>query len=299
MWNLKNDTNMKTKHFITLFVAAAFSLSVCAQQSVYDNYAGVNLGGGMNTMLYQAANGSSKVGGGFEAGLFYARFFNNLVGLGAGFQYTFATSSALYNTTEVTTGLVHPSNPNMTYNLTTSFNNWREQQTIGWLSIPVEVLFRYPVVNNWLFLGGVGLSIDFPVHGAYKAKGGDYTNSGTFPDLGPYALTNMPEHGFSTYNDVQGAKINNRAKAGGSILLDAGMRYALKEHWGVYMGLYLGCGLTNLIAEAKTAPMVLINATNASQIDYAGTFDSNETKVARLFRFGVKVAVDFGWSDNR
>ena len=47
--------------------------------------------------------------------------------------------------------------------------------------------------------------------------------------------------------------------------------------------------------QAKTEPMVMINATDASKIDYNGTFGSNQTAKANLIRFGVKVAVDFGW----
>ena len=295
MWNMENfRINMKANRIISLFAAAALTLSVSAQQSAHDNYVGVNFGGGLNTMLYKAANGQQRVGGGIDAGLFYGRFFNKTVGLGVGLQYTWANASAFYNYNEVSTGLTHPNNPNTLYNLNTTYTDWRERQTVGVLSIPVEVLFRKGLSDRWAFIGGVGLSLDFPVHGTYSPQGGTYATTGVFPKLGNYTVSNLPEHGFDTYTTTQGGKITNLAKVGASAIADLGFRCAFNDNWGMYMGVYFGYGFTNLLAEAKTNPMVMINA--QQQIDYAGTFASDETAKANLLRCGVKIAFDFGWS---
>lgn len=282
-----------------MFAAAALTLSVSAQQSAHDNYVGVNFGGGLNTMLYKPANGQQSVGAGFEAGIHYARFFNQWAGLGVGFQYSWANAYATYNWNEVTTGLTHPSNPNTPYNLTTGFNNFKERQNVGVLSIPVEALFRKAFNDRVALIGGVGLSLDLPVHGAYYAKSGSYSTTGVFPALGNYSISDMPEHGFSTYTTTQNAKINNRAKVGGSVIADLGARVALNDNWGIYVGISFGYGFSNLLAEAKTDEMIMINATNPAVIDYRGTFDSNETSKANLIRFGLKVAVDFGWPSTK
>ena len=245
-------------------------------------------------MLYKAANGQQSVGGGIDAGLFYGHFFNQTVGLGVGLNYTWANANALYNWSEVSTGLTHPDNPNTLYNLTTTYDNWKERQTMGVLSIPVEVLFRKSLTDSWAFIGGVGLSIDFPIHGSYAPKGGTYMTTGIFPDLGNYVISNMPEHGFFTYTDFPDKKMANRATVGASALCDLGFRVALNDNWGMYMGIYAGYGFTNLLKEAKTEAMVVIN--DQKQISYHGTFDSNETAKANLLRCGVKIAIDFGWS---
>ncbi len=284
---------MKANRIIVMFAAAALTLSVSAQQSTHDNYVGVNFGGGLNTMLYKVANGQQSVGGGIEAGVFYGRFFNKIVGLGVGLQYTWANASAMYSYNEVTADLVHPSNPNQLYNLNTTYANWKERQTMGVLSIPVEVLFRKSLSDRWAFIGGVGLSIDFPIHGSYAPMGGTYMTTGVFPKLGNYTVSNLPEHGFDTYSTTQGGKMNNIAKVGASAIADLGFRVALNDNWGMYMGVYAGYGFTNLIKEEKTNPMVIIN--ERQQIDYAGTFASNETAKANLLRCGVKIAFDFGW----
>lgn len=278
-----------------MFAAVALTVSVGAQQSAHDNYVGVNFGGGLNTMLYKPANGQQKVGMGFDAGIHYARFFNQWAGLGVGLQYSWANAYATYNWNEVTPGLTHPSNPNTPYTLTTGFSNFVERQNVGVLSIPVEALFRKSFNDRVALIGGVGLSLDMPIHGAYIAKGGSYSTTGVFPAVGSYMFSNMPEHGFSTYTTTQDAKINNRAKVGGSVIADLGARVALNDNWGLYVGVSFGYGFTNLLGEAKTDGMIMINAANPSAIDYHGTFDSNETAKANLLRCGLKIAIDFGW----
>ena len=285
---------MKTNRIFSIIAAATLTISVSAQTVAHDNYIGVSFGGGLNTMLYQPANGTSKVGAGLDAQLFYGRFFNKTVGLGVGLNYSWANAYTTYNWNEVTPGLTHASNPNVPYNLTTGFNDFVERQNIGVLSIPVEVLFR-KAFDRCALIGGVGLSVDFPIHGAYYAKGGDYKTSGVFPSLGNYTVENMPEHGFSTYTTTQNAKINNRAKVGASVIGDLGVRVPLNDNWGMYFGIYAGYGFTNLLAEAKADEMIMVNTTNSSVIDYRGTFDSNETAKANLLKCGVKIAIDFGW----
>lgn len=290
---------MQINKIFSLIAAAALTISVSAQQSEHDNYIGVNFGGGLNSALYKPANGTQGLGFGFDAGLHYGRFFNRTVGLGVGLRFSWANAYATYNWNEVTTGLTHPSNPNTPYNLTTGFSNFVERQNIGYLSIPVEVLFRKALNDRAAFIGGVGLALDLPLYGKYLAKGGSYSTTGVFPALGNYAIENMPEHGFSTYTTTQGAKWNNRAKVGGSVIADLGFRVAMNDNWGMYFGLYAGYGFTNLLGGAKTEEMIMINAADPSKIDYRGTFDSNEASKANLIRAGVKIAIDFGWGDNK
>lgn len=290
---------MKTKRIFSIIAAAALTLSVGAQQSMYDNYIGVGFGGGLNSMLYKPANGTQALGFGFDASLFYSRFFNRTVGLGVGLNYSWANAYTTYNFSEVSPNVVHEDNPFQSYNLKSQFNNWKERENVGTVSIPVEVLFRKELSRQWCFIAGVGASLDLPIHGAYSPKSGNYTTSGIFPKLGSYEFTNLPQHGFSTYDNTKGAKINTLAKVGGSVLADLGFRVALADHWGLYMGVNVAYGFTNLLASAQNQYLVSVNTKDPSQIDYHGTFDSKECSKAHLLRAGLKIAVDFGWGDHR
>ena len=297
MWNLQNNNkNMTTKRIFSIMAAAALTLTVSAQSDL-DNYIGVSFGGGLNSMLYNTVDGKSGLGFGFDAGIHYARFFNRWIGLGFGVQYTNSNANITYNWSEVTPGMVHPSNPNTPCDFTTSFNNFRERQNVGLISIPVEVVFRKVVSDNWAVIFGAGLQLDLPIYGNYIAKGGSYTTTGVFPELGPHVISDMPEHGFSTYNTAQNAKINNLAKVGGSVIADLGGRVALSKNWGLYIGIYAGYGFTNLLAGAKTETVVAINPADPSKINYNGTFDSGATDKVNLIRAGLKIAVDCGWYD--
>lgn len=287
---------MTTKRIFSIMAAAALTLTVSAQSDL-DNYIGVSFGGGLNSMLYNTVDGKSGLGFGFDAGIHYARFFNRWIGLGFGVQYTNSNANITYNWSEVTPGMVHPSNTNTPCDFTTSFNNFRERQNVGLISIPVEVMFRKVVSDNWAVIFGAGLQLDLPIYGNYIAKGGSYTTTGVFPELGPHVISDMPEHGFSTYNTAQNAKINNLAKVGGSVIADLGGRVALSKNWGLYIGVYAGYGFTNLLAGAKTETVVAINPADPSKINYNGTFDSGATDKVNLIRAGLKIAVDCGWYD--
>lgn len=291
----RNINNMRTKYFLTI-IAAALAVTANAQQSLHDNYVGASVGGGLNTMLYETAHGHQDLGMGIGAGLFYGRFFNKTIGLGLGLQYTRANAYTTYNWKEVTNGLIHPDNPNTTYNLMTGFDNFKERQSIGYLSIPVEVLFRKALNSRLSMIGGVGMALDFPLNGKYVAKSGSYSTTGVFPEITDDVFHDMPEHGFSTYTTTQGAKFNNYSKVGASVIGDIGARMALNDNLGLYVGIYAGYGVTNLLSDDKQENMLSINDTDPSVIDYRGTFGSRECSKVNLLRCGLKVAIDFGWS---
>ena len=286
------DNNMK--RIIIALVAVTMVFTASAQQSEYENYAGLTLGGGLNTMTFNPADGTQSLGFGFDAGLHYAHFFNEHFGLGFGLHYTLASAYAHYNFSEVTTGLTHANNPGVTYNLSTNFDNWAESQTVGFLGIPIEALWRTALGEKCTFIGGLGVQFDLPIHGNYGGAGGEYSTTGTFPALGNYEVGNAPEHGFSTYNRTFGAKVDNLTLSV-SVIADLGVRLALKDNWGLYLGIYGGYGLNNMLAEQKDDPLLVINTETPWQLDYNGTFGSNQINALHLLRLGAKIGIDLGW----
>lgn len=267
-----------------------------AQQREHTNYLGLTLGGGLQGMTCAPAQGDHTVGLGFGAGLTYAHFFGKHFGLGFGVRYTSAASSTLYDFTETTADLVHPSNPDVRYNLNTTFDGWREHQRLGFVSLPVELLFRVPLADRWALLAGVGAAVDFNLCGSYRADEGTYATTGYFHSIG-HSVQNLPQHGFSTY-DADFEQDIDRLPVGVSLVADLGVHRALGQHWGLYLGLYGSYGISNL-ADENTEPLVNISAGDASQMTYNGTFASNQTDALRLLTVGAKVGIDFGWSCHR
>ena len=286
------------KRIFILFGVLALAIGAQAQYNQKSNYIGYSVYGGMNTMTYNPANGSNSLGLGFGGGLRYAHFFGSHFGIGLGFNYNYAQASTLYDFTEITTGLSHDDNGNLTYDLQTTYNKWRERQTMSYLSVPVELYWRAPMGERWFFLVGVGAQLDMPISAKYTANEGSYENVGQFYVNGAplaYTIEDMPNHGFRAY-DADFESDIAISKMGVSLIADLGFDYALCDNWGLYFGLYGGYGLTNILDSVSTQPVLKINEDDASKLDYNGTFGSSQIDALHLLNVGVKVGVNIGWN---
>ena len=285
------------KRTFVIISLLAFGLGLHAQQNQHSNYIGFDLGGGLNTITYKTVDGKYSLGLGFQSSLRYAHFFGKHFGIGFGAQYTRNNASVLYDFTEVSTGLTHDDNTNLTYDLRTSYNGWRERQTLSYLSIPIELYWRAQLSDKWAFLFGLGASVDLPLSGKYRANEGSYENAGQFYVNGlplSYTVQDLPNHGFRTY-DADFEENVKLKKIGVSVIADLGFNYALCNNWGLYFGLYGGYSVTNLLDSTSTKPVLSINTEDASKIDYNGTLASNQIDFLRLLNAGVKIGINLGW----
>lgn len=284
---------------LTILVATlALALTVSAQQ--YERYFNrpfanlrITVGGGLNAMLYDNENGESSPGLCFDMGVHYTQFFSGF-GVGIGVHLSSLGASAKYSYDEVTPNLIHANNPDAQYDLTTSFNNWRERQTITALGVPIEAFYRFSMGNGRHFICGLGMQFDMAVRGKYGAGGGDYTTTGLFHVARPHSIGDMPEHGFSTYDETFDARITD-FKVGISAVADLGVHLPLGFSGGLYIGIFGGFGITSILdATEGTTPMLTINPDDASVIDYYGTFAANGNPSLHLLRVGVKLGIDIG-----
>ncbi|MDY6371377.1 MAG: OmpA family protein [Bacteroidales bacterium] len=271
--------------------------SAHAQQREHTNYLGLDLGGGLGSPLHSAVHGDAALGLGFGAGLHYAHFFGRHFGLGLGVNYNRLHGATTYDFTETTAGLTHASNPGVTYDLVTTYDGWRERQMLGFLSVPLELLWRWELGERSWLVAGLGAQLELPLHGRYTADEGTYATSGYFPAIG-HTVENLPQHGFGTYNADTEADIEG-LKPAVSLVADLGVRLPLGDRWGLYVGAYGTFGLTNMLDGTSTDPLLVLDPADPSQALYNGTFASAEVDGMRLLRAGVKVAIDFGWSCGR
>ena len=271
--------------------------SAHAQQREHTNYLGLDLGGGLGRPLHRAVHGDAALGLGFGAGLHYAHFFGRHFGLGLGVNYNRLHGATTYDFTETTAGLTHASNPGVTYDLVTTYDGWRERQMLGFLSVPLELLWRWELGERSWLVAGLGAQLELPLHGRYTADEGTYATSGYFPAIG-HTVENLPQHGFGSYNADTEADIEG-LKPAVSLVADLGVRLPLGDRWGLYVGAYGSLGLTNMLDGTSTDPLLVLDPADPSQALYNGTFASAEVDGMRLLRAGVKVAIDFGWSCGR
>jgi outer membrane protein OmpA-like peptidoglycan-associated protein len=291
------------KRIFILFGALALALGSQAQMNQHSNYIGFNVGGGMNTLMYNPADGTWNPKLGFLGELKYMHFFGKHFGMGIGVQFDYSRSGATYDWVENANNalsLVHPAN-NLTYFPHAGFNNWEETQTVMSVNVPIELYWRAPMGERWFFLLGLGAQLDFPMKSSFKADDGSYSVTGYFPATN-VEYSNLPAYGFDTYSADESGDVENLKKMGVSLIADLGFNYALSNHWGLYFGIYGAYGLTNLIDEASTSP--LLNApditttptTGVAVSDYNGVFNSSQIDELHRLSVGAKIGINVGWN---
>lgn len=253
-------------------------------------YMGLTVGGGLGMITGSTDNGTRSAGTNFDLGVHYTHFFSR-IGIGFAFHLSRVGANCLYSFEEQTPNLTHADNPNAHYTLITRYSDWKEHQSITVIDIPIEVFFRAPMGSGRSFVAGLGVMVEMPKSGKYRAGGGSFTTSGVFPALGTYEVGDMPEHGFTTYEEIPESPIRD-LKTGFSVLADLGVRMPLGNGGGLYIGLYGSYGLTNLIGDHEAAPLLTLNTRTSTLIDYNGTFATAGGSSMRLVKIGVKVGID-------
>ncbi|MBQ9417844.1 MAG: OmpA family protein [Bacteroidales bacterium] len=287
---------MKRTIILCSLLVAAFGLA--AQPNQKSNYIGIGGGYGMQTLLYSPDKGTATLNNGFMGELRYTHFFGKHFGIGLGAQFLQSKASTLYDFAETTTGLTHSDNTNLTYDLTTRYTQWNEVQTLYHLGVPVELYWRAPIGQRWSFLLGAGARLDLPISGKYTADEGTYDNTGQFYLNGTplsYTIADLPNHGFRAYDADFESDFKLR-QLGVSVIADLGFTYAMSNHWSLYLGIYGGYSLTDMLDSVSRQPLLSINTTDASKLDYNGTLASNQIKELRLINAGVKLGIQFGWN---
>lgn len=283
------------KRIFIFFGVLALAIGGQAQMNQHSNYIGLNVGGGLNTLMYNPTNGTWNPKLGFLGELKYMHFFGKNFGLGIGAQFNYARSGATFNWLEKTDRLNHPSASNLQYESRTMYNDWKESQTGMILSIPVELFLRAPMGERWAFLFGLGAQFDLPLKGSFKADDGSYEVRGYFPSTG-VEYSNLPAYGFTVHNADHDGDIKDLKSFGVSVIADLGFNYAMSNHWGLYFGLYGGYGFTNILDKASTDPILSAPDGTTTVNVYNGVVNSNQIDELHLLNAGVKIGINFGWN---
>ena len=291
------------KRIFILIGVLALAMGSQAQMNQHSNYFGYNIGGGMNTLMFNPSDGTWNPKLGFLGEFKYIHFFGTHFGMGIGVQFDYSRSGATYDWVENADNaisLIHPAN-NLTYYPHAGFNSWKETQTTMSINVPIELYWRAPMGERWFFLLGLGAQLDFPFKSEFKADDGSYSVSGYFPATN-VEYRDLPAYGFTTYNADESGDNEGLKKMGVSVIADLGFNYSLSNHWGFYFGLYGGYGITNLMDGTVSAPLLnapdVTTATSAAGplvSDYNGVFNSNQIEELHRLNVGLKIGINVGW----
>lgn len=263
------------KKIISILAVALLVSSVCAQTDRMQ--LGVNVGGGLNTMLYKVQDGQQKLGGGATFDVNFRYFFNDNWGIGTAVGISSYAAKGIFNS-ELRDSRYDEVNMR-NYEYIARADNWQERQNMILFELPIGVYYRTEIANKWNFMAGLGVRLDVPVWSNYMVKDGSYSLSAYYPDLG-VEFNNMPQHGLYTQTESLKGK-NQLRTVDAQVFADLGFTYNVSNALGLYMGLYAAYGLTNQLQPGADKLFLADN--------YQGMFQSTQVDAMHNLSFGVKL----------
>lgn len=241
------------------------------------SYLHFNVGGGLNNLSYKLLDGTQKGQAGYTLNAAYSYFFTPEWGVQAGIGLqsfsSLSTQNYLSKTPDVDTD-------GQTYEFRSNYQNWQEKQQALFIDIPLELQYKRAISKKVGIIASAGANISFPISAGYKTAGGTLTTTGFYSQYN-VELSNMPQHGFSTFTDFKGNLSLKPAYMG---IVDLGGLYKLSEKVDLYLGAYFNYGLNNVLTP-DTKLMFQPNGT------YNGVFASTQTSEVKPFSVGIKVGV--------
>ena len=250
---------MKKRLFLLCLLAVSL---LQANAENHGRYLELGIGGGLHSMQYTGftGNNSTTPGGGGQLYLTYRYMFHEHWGIGAGFDLTYLHASATFDHTD---GAGH------------AFGDWKEQQNLLNLNIPVGIYFQTPVCEKWDFMWGTGAKLSFHEYNNFYA-------SGRMDDVDRVFGGHIAEKDFP--------------KIGCELYADLGFHYAVSERILLYIGLYGSYGPTNHKRGTDT-PLYAVNKDDKGVEHgiYHGMLNSDACAKAHSYTVGLKFGITFNF----
>jgi hypothetical protein len=132
------------------------------------------------------------------------------------------------------------------------------QFSATYLRIPLLLRLRMPLRRHW-FYAAAGISCDIALDGRHHTETEETAGNRPHPE------TAVTDESLPFSNGV-------------ALITEAGLRWSLGEHWGIYTGVYAGYGITNVAPQNDA----LIKAGKMNPLSA-----------------GAKVAITFGWGKKK
>jgi len=265
-------------------IILGFGLLLCtamqmeAQKSIADQYLHFSVGVGDHNLSYNLQNGDHSGRAGYSLNAAYSYFFTPQWGVqaGVGIQSFGALSTLNFQSAEPATDSDGDS-----YVFRDAYKNWQEKQKVLLFEIPIEVQFRHPLNKKVQLQASLGGKVSFPLQTSYKTVGGEMVTTGYYSQWDA-ELSDLPQHGFSTYTGSYNGHLSLRPAY--TAIVDLGGLYKLSDKLDLYVGAYFNYGLNNI---QKTSAKLIYQSDGV----YNGVLGSNQTSTIRPVAFGIKVGI--------
>ena len=269
------------KEILTLTLLAVLT-SATAQMTDHIHNIQTNVGGGIHTLLYSPVDGIHTIALGGLAEIQYQYMFNHHWGVAIGAQFSTLRSSSTYNYQYTLPGTMLPG-ALYPADLTYEFRNWKEQQNVNLLSIPLQAVLRAPISVTSAFQMAIGASLSHPLGSYYKIVGGRYVTTAYMPHTN-VTYTDMQNHGLGTYNGDKMSSILDITQFYCALHADLGFVFNFNKNAGLYLGLY------SHYSPADINP----NSDANAHMQGLSTFASDRVATVHPLEVGIKLGMRFG-----
>ncbi|MEN2401102.1 outer membrane beta-barrel protein [Flavobacterium sp. MC2016-06] len=244
----------------------------------------VSVGGPFSFLKYQTS-GEVVNGNGFNAGLRYSYYLNEVLSLGIGVEYQTYSSDVKYQVLSGAYMTTDAEDENFQFRYAAT--NLREQQKLGYINIPIGIQYETPGTTQ-LYLAA-GAKIGFAVNGNYETTMQNLTTSGYYPQYN-VELFSPAFAGFASTNNVKVGKQDLNTEVSYSATFETGVKQAIGDKKSLYIGLYLDYGLNNIYNKDDSKHTVQYNAELPVQLGYNSVLNSQSTfGDVRLVSYGLKL----------
>lgn len=261
--------------------ATGILLGLCVAAGANAQYARnqieLQLNGGVHALMYDAysaaLNNQANLGGGTSFN--YRHFFNDNLGIGMGVGISFFNS---YGKISSYDEKIIKLNDDV---LANHFQNWEEKQKYAQFEIPIGAYYRKNITYSVDFLLGAGVKVGIPVRHTYEVTEGSLSRS-LYSDVS--GSTDQIETDYSLL-DFEGDF--NTKKITSSFFLDFGLTKWFSSKLGLYGGLYVNYGFTDVVDSRSDQYIfsengVYTNILECDQVTKVGTISAGFKLAATL-----------------
>lgn len=249
---------------------------------------GGNIGIGASQIGFQSNVFDSKIGLNMQGEAFVNYFFSDNIGLSFGLGINCLNSMA--TATNYQSTISEGSDDVGDYRILLYADNYQEIERLTMLDIPIGLVFRKAINENWTFRAGVGFKIGLSLAATYQSDQGMSTRL-YYPNImkdESESIHDIPSWGmYENRTDWDQSSGDLETQINLSPFVNIGASYKLQNHLSLYCGFYAAYGINDVVSDNEKH---LLTASIDAEYNYHSptTFCQNNT-----YEMGVKVGVLF------
>ena len=275
---------------ITIIVAF-LTYSASAQDAAQRHELSMNFGDGFSSFQTNPSLGKNQWKNAIRFGLGYHYLFNPNWGVGTGVNFaTYKGGMSIKHYDQKQSAVnVQTGNP---FNFLVTSPKYKETQQVTMITIPLMAMYQYEFEEKRVFYAELGFKLGFPVSGKSQAKG-DFTTKGYYPNLN-VTYDDLPVYGFVTNHPFPADKTDIELRTSLMISLETGIKWLLTASSNVYAGIFVDCGLNNMLKEKAGVDknLVVYQSNTPDKFAYNPAIKSYASKM-KPFTIGLTVRYSF------